>query len=116
MRVLVCGDRNWEDAQTIRRDLLGFPTGTVIIQGGCRGADRLARRVAEELGLQVEEYPADWRRYGRGAGPVRNQRMLKEGGPDLVLAFHPDLTESKGTKDMVGRARKAGIEVRVLSG
>jgi hypothetical protein len=70
--------------------------------------------VAEELGIPVLSFPADWARFGRAAGPIRNQRMLDEGKPTLVLAFHNNIVESKGTKDMVKRARKAGIRVRLF--
>lgn len=114
MRVLVCGARDWTDADAIRRELLALPAGSVVIEGAARGADRLAAQIARELGLGVEEYPADWMRYGRAAGPIRNRRMLEEGKPDLVLAFHADLARSKGTRDMVERAQKAGTEVRVV--
>ena len=50
---------------------------------------------------------ADWAKHGRKAGPIRNQRMIDEGRPDLVVAF-PGGT---GTADMVERARVAGIRV-----
>ena len=116
-RILVCGDRNWRDYLPIAREIINqMPTpNTVIIHGACRGADTLAAHVAGWLGLRVESYPAQWQKYGKGAGPIRNQQMLDEGKPDLVLAFHPNLAHSKGTKDMVKRARKARIEVRVFT-
>jgi hypothetical protein len=66
------------------------------------------------LGLRVEEYPAQWHRYGQAAGPIRNQEMLKT-GIHLVLAFHPNLSESKGTKDMVTRAASAGVPVHIFT-
>jgi hypothetical protein len=64
------------------------------------------------LGIPVQPVPADWTTYGRAAGPIRNQRMLNEYHPNLVLAF-PD-PESRGTWDMVRRAEKANVEVRVI--
>lgn len=61
-------------------------------------------------------HPADWNKYGKVAGPIRNSEMLKlHPDIDLVLAFHDDLSESKGTRDMVHKAQKAGIEVWVTS-
>jgi hypothetical protein len=65
------------------------------------------------MGLPVESFPADWEQYGRAAGPIRNQQML-EAKPDRVFAFHEDLEHSKGTGDMVRRARKAGVPVEVI--
>jgi DNA-binding MurR/RpiR family transcriptional regulator len=59
-------------------------------------------------------YPADWEAYGKAAGPIRNQRMLDEGKPDLVIAFS-DLPTTSGTYDMIKRAKAAGIPVYLVS-
>jgi hypothetical protein len=64
--------------------------------------------------LAVVEYPANWRRFRRAAGIIRNAEMLEKGQPDLVLAFHVNLAESRGTRDMVERALAAGVEVRLI--
>ena len=116
MRVLVCGDRLWDDLGTLLKRLEALPEDTVVIHGACRGADRMGGAAAKTLDFEVEEYPADWGRYGRGAGVIRNQQMLDEGRVDLVLAFHADIGRSRGTADMVRRARKAGLPVEVVSG
>lgn len=108
MRVLITGSRDWTDASRIVKLLSHFAKDTTIIEGGARGADRLARQAAEELGLEVETHEADWDRYGRRAGPIRNQQMV-DSGADLCLAF--PLPESKGTFDCIERAEKAGIFV-----
>jgi hypothetical protein len=113
MRVLVCGARDWSDIGSIRRTLAALPPDTVVIHGAARGADSLAGEAARELGLRVRAFPADWARYGKAAGPVRNRQMLVEGKPDRVLAFHADLAGSKGTADMVRQARAAGVAVRI---
>jgi hypothetical protein len=118
MRVLICGDRNWTNVRAIEReiDLLKAEYGydLVIIEGEARGADSLARNAAKERNIEVERYPAEWDRYGRAAGAIRNTQMLKEGKPSLVLAFHENIEESRGTKNMVTQARKAGVETRVF--
>ena len=116
MRVLVCGDREWKNKVAIWRELARFPhpQSIVLIHGDCRGADRLGRDVARELGMGAIAFPAEWPRYGKGAGPIRNQQMLDEGEPNLVLAFHSDIARSKGPADMIARAKKAGIPVRLI--
>ncbi|MDP1907227.1 MAG: DUF2493 domain-containing protein [Hyphomicrobium sp.] len=115
MKVLVCGDRNYTDYHKIYTYLEDLPEkGTIIIEGGARGVDSLAKRAAEDLGLLVIEYKAHWKLYGKAAGPKRNRLMLQE-NPDVVFAFHSDLSKSKGTKHMVSIARKAGIKVRLFS-
>lgn len=80
-----------------------------IVTGDCRGADEMIRSFATGTKRKVSIYRADWLFHGKAAGPIRNQHMLDEGKPDLVLAFHDNIEESKGTKDMVRRALKAGI-------
>lgn len=126
MRVLVTGDRNWTNYEEVARTLLelkrsyfGWPTPEpvmTIIHGAARGADEMAGQVANTFrGFSEERYPADWKGYGKGAGPIRNQQMLMS-KPDLVVAFHGDLENSKGTKDMVGRAIKAGIPIIYVEG
>lgn len=113
-RVLVCGDRFWKGGiAPISAVLEKYPAGTVVIHGAAAGADYFAGIAAERLGFEVEPYPADWDKYGRAAGPVRNSLMLSQGRPTEVHAFHNDFEHSKGTKDMVQKARRAGIPVTV---
>ena len=115
MRLLICGSRDWTDGDLILRGLSALRGVDVVMEGEAPGADTLARRAAEHLGIPVLPFPADWEKYGHAAGPIRNQRMLDEGKPDLILAFVDGLDTSRGTADMVSRARLAGVEVRVIS-
>ena len=110
MRLLVCGGRDYADERHVFVVLDAVHTETpitAVIEGGARGADTLARRWAEAAGIPVEEYPADWRTFGRSAGHVRNARMLREGRPDRVVAF----PGGRGTTNMVALTRQAGIPV-----
>jgi hypothetical protein len=106
MRVLVCGGRNYNDSECVSQYLYRLKP-TVVIQGGASGADRLAGEWAKHNNVHQEIYPADWNRLGRAAGPIRNQQMLDEGKPDVVLAFDG----GRGTADMVRRAGEAGINI-----
>lgn len=115
MRVLICGDRNWANRDAIWDAILKYcKPGDTIIHGAARGADSIAGEIGNMMAskLTVLPFPADWAQYGKAAGPIRNQQMLIEGKPDEVWAFHDDLPNSKGTKDMVTRAEKAGVRVR----
>jgi hypothetical protein len=114
MRVLFCGSRTWKDAAKIAEQF-DIVQPTIVIEGEAAGADTLARLEAERRGIRVLPFDADWDIYGKAAGPIRNKRMLTEGKPDLVIAFHPFLRNSKGTKDMVLQAEKAGIPVKVIT-
>jgi hypothetical protein len=116
----VTGDRNWKDYSVIYRELSKYPPGTIIFHGTYRGADSLADIAAERLGFKAVSFKPEWHIYGRAAGPIRNQKMLdrllKEEEPKKVLAFHKNLAESTGTKDMVNRALKAGVDVEIIDG
>ena len=88
-----------------------------MIAGEASGADFLAKVFAlDEYGdieaVSYKGFPADWKKHGKAAGGIRNQQMLDEGKPDLVIAF-PGGT---GTADMIRRARKAGVEVVEVAG
>lgn len=88
-RLLVCGGREFSDRGYLENFLDTLQDGegfTTLIHGAARGADRLAGMWAKSRGLKVIEVPAEWDRYGRAAGPIRNNEMLKH-SPDLVVAF-----------------------------
>lgn len=113
-RVLICGSRPWTDRACVQAVVRQLPLGSVVIIGGATGADALAAMAARAAGLECEVYPADWARYGRRAGPIRNRQMLREGRPEVVVAFHPDLWGWRGTADMVRVAQAAGLPVWVV--
>lgn len=113
-RVLVCGGRDYADRDTLYAALDRLHAEhhfVVVIAGGARGADTLAAEWARKRGVACEVYMAEWDRLGRKAGPIRNQRMLDEGRPDLVVAF-PGRT---GTAGMMALAHKAAVPVISLS-
>lgn len=110
--ILVCGSRHWADYQRIIERLSQEPAGTVVIEGGAEGADRLAYRAAMSLGFNRITVKALWAKYGRSAGPRRNRAML-DLKPCKVIAFTPDLAKSIGTKDCVEEAQRRGIPVEV---
>ena len=111
-RVLICGSRDFDRIDDIKHVINNLNDDDVVIQGCARGADSIAEFLAMKRGLKVIGFPAQWTKYGRRAGPIRNQQMLDEGKPDKVYAFYSDKSKSKGTKNMVKLARKAGIPRR----
>lgn len=118
--VLVCGDRNYWDKDAISYHLSKLHKGLDgpierVIHGAARGADTLAGDWGRDNHVPVSSYPAEWVRYGRGAGPVRNKMMLERGKPNLVVAFHDDIERSKGTAHMLRLAKKAGVSTMLIS-
>lgn len=115
MRILVCGSRKFDNYILLSKTLTKIIWDTqdvTVIEGGAIGADFLARVWAKEWGFEYEEYPADWKTYGKAAGPIRNKQMLIEGKPDLVIAFLAK--GSIGTKDMIKQSKEAKVEVKVI--
>lgn len=109
-RVLVCGGRDYDDAQSLATVLDAAHYANPIerlIHGAARGADTLAADWALSHDVLCNAYPADWERDGKAAGPIRNQKMLDEGKPHMVLAF----PGGKGTADMIRRAEAAKVPV-----
>lgn len=114
MIVLCSGDREWDDLPVIQHcfdELIDeFGEITLVVQGECRGADIMCRDEAKRRDIPVVGYPANWNKYGKSAGPIRNREMLdKHPDVDLVIGFHNNLEESKGTKDMLTEAQRREI-------
>jgi len=128
-RLLVCGSRDWQDKKIISEALdaaLAEHPDLVLIEGEAPGADRIAAQWAEENGLatagRLLRYKAHWRHskdcprdctevQGLGAGPIRNRRMLREGKPTAIYAFHPKLMQSAGTLNMCYQAAAEAVPV-----
>lgn len=122
-RILICGGRdydNWPEFcaamdsfiadrgwHTIPDQYGNWLPEVTVISGGAQGADSMADQWAMINWCPFEEYKADWKTHGRAAGPIRNEQMLYEGTPDVVIAF----PGGKGTAHMMKIARKAGVEV-----
>lgn len=105
MKALICGGRDYGNAFKVY-GVLSRHGITEICHGGAAGADALAHGWAIQNGVRSKIYRADWKTLGKKAGPTRNQKMLEDFRPEIVIAF----PGGKGTADMVGRARKAGVK------
>lgn len=115
MKILITGDRNWTDKQLIKEVLEFIPNITLVINGKARGADTAATLAAQELNISVKEYPANWATFGRAAGTIRNIEMFNNSKPNLVLAFHDNFMESKGTKHMCEYAMKNDCPIILIT-
>lgn len=120
VKILVTGDRNWDDYLVLYNALhrwCGFFGWDHVefVEGDCTGADRMAGTFAHETNVPVAVFPARWELHGKKAGPIRNRQMMdycvNSNGPTLVIAFHDNLVESRGTGDMVRVALRAGVPV-----
>jgi hypothetical protein len=125
MKILVCGGRDFSDHEFVMRTLDRLsedwpktPTDqfgnwlpvVTIIAGGAKGVDSMAADWAIVNWTDYKEFKADWSKHGKAAGVIRNQQMLDEGKPDLVVAF----PGGRGTADMIARAEAAGVPVQKI--
>jgi len=116
-RIIVAGGRDFCDKEFFDRNLDALVAEFVdveIVSGHASGADKLAEEYAKRLGLALKIFPADWKKYGRAAGPIRNREMLTyilEAKP-IVVAFWDG--QSKGTKNMIEQARKEDVDCRIF--
>lgn len=114
MRVLVCGSRWFTDWELMDAVLSAeLHEGDTLIHGAARGADTMAEEWATGQGIEILDFPANWDKYKKAAGPIRNKQMLEEGKPDIVIAFLAK--DSRGTKNMIDQATKAGVEIKVIN-
>ena len=116
-RVLVCGSRTFADTAIIHRalDVLAAHGPIHVIVGGARGADSIAEAWARRNGVPGSLYRANWDAEGKAAGHRRNERMLHDGEPDLVVAFvDKPIRQSIGTANMVRIASAAGVRCMII--
>lgn len=114
-RVVISGCRDFYDYATAKEFIdfcisdLKELYNIVIISGGARGADMLGERYAKEEGFALERYPAEWEKFGKIAGPIRNSQMAKLG--DFFICFWDGV--SPGTKNMIDLIKTLDKPVRI---
>lgn len=121
-RVIIAGSREMADYEAAKKAIgeafseIGGGAPVRIVSGHCRGADILGERYAGEHDLELAVFPAEWNRFGRRAGFIRNTQMaefaLEEGCEGALIAFWDG--ESRGTKMMIDIAEKKGIDTYVF--
>lgn len=108
MRTIISGGRDYRFSYSdisYLDDLMGWLPITEVVSGTARGADKAGEAWARSRGLPVKQFPADWERHGRKAGPLRNLDMADYA--DALVAF----PGGDGTKDMVKTARHRRLDI-----
>ena len=118
VRIITAGGRDFGDyrllADTLDSLLTELETDDItIVSGGCRGADTLGERYASEHGIPIKVFPADWKTWGRAAGPIRNRQMAEfaSAGHGILIAFWDG--KSRGTASMIRLAGQYGLDTLV---
>lgn len=101
MKIAIVGSRNFNDYSTLKKyinnkleELDIINDVDTIVSGGAKGADSLGERYAEEYSLEKIIFPAEWNKYGKRAGFIRNEYIIQN--CDVCFAFWDG--ESHGTK------------------
>lgn len=112
-KLIVAGGRDFTDVALLERVLIALgdtefaDKNVSLVSGMARGADALAYMFAHKNGIKCYEFHADWQRYGKRAGFVRNEEMGHFA--DALVAFWDG--ESKGTAHMIDFMHKLGKTV-----
>lgn len=116
-RLIIAGGRDFDDYNLLRDSALSFmkqndidPTEMVIISGAAPGADTLGEKFAQEQNILVKKFPADWKKYGRSAGPIRNRQMAEFGTHCIVFWDG----QSRGTKNMINQCEQVKIPCKIV--
>lgn len=114
-KVIIAGGRDFKNYEYLSRKcdyyLIGKDRDEIQVVCGCaRGADELGRDYAEDRDIDVKLFPADWDKYGKSAGIIRNKQMAEYA--DALIAFWD--TKSKGTANMITLMRDMGKPVRIV--
>lgn len=110
MKVIIAGSRSVTDYNIVKSAVEKsgwFDKITEIVSGCARGVDQLAIRFAKEHNIPVAKFPADWKKYNKSAGYIRNAEMAEYG--DALIAIHRD--NSRGTANMIKVMEKKGKPV-----
>ena len=118
-RIIICGGRHFNDYDTLETLVdsviaeKGLNNNEIeIISGHCDGADTLGELYAKNHNIACKLFPAEWNKYGRAAGPIRNTQMIEHASKSknpIVVAFLSPRT--KGTLDTVKKATKRGFTI-----
>ena len=113
MKVLFCGGRDYSNIEYFKKVfeyIIKKYNITCIVHGGASGADYLAGYFARLHNIPVIIYYADWKKYNKAAGIIRNKEMLEKEKPDLVAAF----PGGNGTKHMIKITKEKNIKCLVV--
>ena len=114
MKVIIAGSRNFKEYQKLKTECNYFLQGqkniTIVSGDHYKGADKLGIQYANEKGFKLIKFPAEWNKFGKAAGPIRNKEMAVFA--DVLIAFWDG--RSRGTQNMIRLANQKGLRIKVV--
>lgn len=115
MKLIIAGSRNFSDYLLLKKNLDKYLSNVKkedveIVSGSASGADKLGEKYAAERGYKITSFPADWKQYGRAAGPIRNS-LMADYATDCICFWDG---QSKGTKWMIDLCAKKNVSCKVI--
>jgi hypothetical protein len=115
MKVIIAGSRGFNDYEKLKNYcthvLQNIQEEIEIVSGTANGADKLGEQYSEEMGYKLTKFPANWDKHGKAAGSFRNKEMAEYA--DALIAFWDG--KSRGTSDMINKARRYKLKIKVLN-
>ena len=112
MKIGIVGSRSFNDYPKFKIIVSPFLRGDyILVSGGCYGVDKMAEKLAEEIGKDIVVFPVEWNKYGKRAGYIRNQKIVE--GSDKVIALWDGV--SPGTKITIDICKKMNKECIILN-
>lgn len=123
-RIIIAGTRDFNDYDMLYQELSAFvniiadnvsnQNQIEFVSGTARGADTLGEKFADETGYPVKRFPAKWNKYGKAAGPIRNEQMAEYASEKNGVLFVFWDGKSRGTKSMIKIAEMYGLEIHII--
>lgn len=113
MILIIAGTRTFNDYELLKKEVLKFigeEKDITILDGCAEGADRLGRKLAEEMGWSIIRHPANWKRYGSSAGPIRNEEMAQAATHCIIFWDG----KSPGSRSMSHFAEEYGLVTKTV--
>lgn len=118
MKIIIAGGRDFDDSHKMYTSFMAVlneyakdKTDITIFSGHCStGADILGELLADCFDFRIKLFPANWDKYGKSAGPIRNEQMAK--GADRAIIFWD--RKSKGTKNMIAMCEKHKVPFTII--
>lgn len=115
MNIIIAGGRDFDMISYLQDSVASLLSQfedepITLFTGKCDGADTIGEKFMKDWGCKIIPFPANWKKYGKSAGPRRNENMACNA--DMLIVFWDGI--SSGSKDMINKAFKYKVETHIF--